>query len=548
MRFGFANLGTAVVLALGPWVSDVAGQPQTIADAPPRLQLLARHSLGIGGAEIIDYCRQHQVLLTTFSDEKAGRHGVEVVALEDPADPHPLRWVGFDSDSLPAGGVIGSVSSVAVDPLGRGFGAVTLIPADSPERPGALVLFDFLSGQVLKVVSVGYHPDCVTFSADGRFVITADEAEYHPRRTQKPGSISVLDLGANRVREGIASIAESSVETYTFDAQHLADGVDLSGLRRHHGSSDLPIGMILEPEYVSELNGLVYVSLQENNALGVFDLKQRKWLNVFNLGSRMVHVDASDRDGRRGAGAAIIDDLVRGLPMPDTIKAFEWKGRAYVVTANEGDARAHDEGDVMRLKHAGRRGPAIAASTEAELRQRYGRKPLADAYLGRLEVSIFDGLNEAGEIAEPTMFGTRGFSILDGMTGELIFDSGSFIEEFALQHDPATFNMNDGKVANMDDRSDNKGPEPEALAVAHFAGKLWMAVGTERQNGLFLLIVDELAAPRLFAYANPHLDGDFSPESILLIPGDHRPDAANLMIAAFEGSGTILVYRVYPSS
>jgi len=150
-----------------------------------------------------------------------------------------------------------------------------------------------------------------------------------------------------------------------------------------------------------------------------------------------------------------------------------------------------------------------------------------------------------GRIDRPTMLGTRSFSIWDAQTGERVFDSGSFFEAFALQHDADTYNMNRGDRRRVDTRSDNKGPEIEAVDVAMLGARRFLAVASERQNGVWLFRVDDPARPQFWAYANPVAGGDFSPESVLLIPGDTRPDGRHLLIAGFEGSGTLLIWQVH---
>jgi len=53
-----------------------------------------------------------------------------------------------------------------------------------------------------------------------------------------------------------------------------------------------------------------------------------------------------------GLAAISINDVVPGLPTPDTIQTFVQGGKRYVATANEGDART-DDGDIARAGAAG---------------------------------------------------------------------------------------------------------------------------------------------------------------------------------------------------
>ncbi len=506
-----------------------------------RLEFLARYAMKPGGAEIIEYAAKEQVLVSTRSHHRHGR-GVEVIDLADPAQPELLRRIDFDASVWPEKVRGFDVSSVTVDPLGRGFGAAALIPEPSNRQTGRVVLFDYRSGETLAVLPTGYHPDSVLFSTEGRFLLVADEAEYQRRGPQVPGSLTVIDLTGIGQASDLGQLSTEAAQTYPFTAALGATDAMLDGIRNHHGPGT-DIRIALEPEYVAESEGRVYVSLQENNALAVFDLASRRWLAIHDLGTIEVEIDPSDRDGAFGSPSAQVRHPVAGLPMPDTIKAVKFQGRTLILTANEGDARS-DADDRMRLKHAGVDGPRLHPELRAELKAQLGADPLGDPYLGRLQVSKLDGLDADGRIVRPTMFGTRSFSILDGATGQRIFDSGSFFERYPMLRDPRRFNINRGTERRRDTRSDNKGPEIEALAATVYRDALWIAVGAERQNGIFLFRAEDPAHPVFEAYINLEPVGDFSPESIQLIAPEKRADGRFLMAVAYEGSHSIAIFEI----
>jgi hypothetical protein len=175
--------------------------------------------------------------------------------------------------------------------------------------------------------------------------------------------------------------------------------------------------------------------------------------------------------------------------------------------------------------------------------------------IGRLNLLKDQGRDADGKIADPTMMGTRSFSLWDATTGALVFDSGSAIEQWVATNDATAFNINSGSLAKMDDRSDEKGPEPEALAFGRIDGKDFIFVGAERQNGIFQFDITDLNNVSIVGYFNPITSsadsgGSFiSPESILFLDAASNPSGKNLLVVGFEGTGTngsVGVFEVVP--
>ena len=82
-------------------------------------------------------------------------------------------------------------------------------------------------------------------------------------------------------------------------------------------------------------------------------------------------------------------------------------------------------------------------------------------------------------------FGSRSFTIWDTSTGRPVFDSGSDFERITAQQLGGSFNAsndsNDG-----DDRSDDKGPEPEAVEIASINGNTFAFIALERVGGVMV--------------------------------------------------------------
>lgn len=89
--------------------------------------------------------------------------------------------------------------------------------------------------------------------------------------------------------------------------------------------------------------------------------------------------------------------------------------------------------------------------------------------------------------------GSRGFTVY-GATGEVLFDIGSEIEQLAVRigHYP-------------EDRSENKGTEPEAVEYGVFDGQRHLFVGTERSSFIAVYTLDDPCAADLDG--NSSVDG-----------------------------------------
>ena len=230
-----------------------------------------------------------------------------------------------------------------------------------------------------------------------------------------------------------------------------------------------------EPEYiaVSPDGTKAFVTLQENNAIAIIDIESATVESIKPLGLKDFSLegnglDASDADG----GINIRPQPVFGLYMPDSIASFEANGETYYLMANEGDDRGDaDEpgrGDAIRLNSLadvvslGRSGLTLDERIDPSL--------LADENLGRLNISSIDGdLDGDGDLDQIVSYGGRSFSVLDN-NGNIIFDSGDQLERITAELTPTLFNANDGDPAEVDTRSDSKGPEPEAIITGMIDG------------------------------------------------------------------------------
>lgn len=480
-----------------------------------------------------------------------------VVDVLDAADVTAPRKVG----TLAVAGVVDALgttipagSSVnSVDVRRDGLVVVAVEHATKTE-PGWVAFLDATTLDVLGAVRVGAQPDKVTVSPDGAWAVTADEGEPDDAyAVDPPGTVTVVALPG-----GVAAPAQEAVRTAGFTAYD-APGALPAGVRVFGPTDDAPPllpSLNLEPEYVTVDGGTAYVTLQEANAIATVDLASATVTGLRGLGVQdhgVVPLDPSDRDG--GFAPRTSPGLV-GLYQPDAIASYRVDGTTYLVTANEGDAREWgDYAEGVRVKDLGRGGrPPVCA-------------PLAgltgDADLGRLHVSLASGLSDDGTCyATLHAFGARSFSVWT-TDGTRVFDSGADFEAITAAAAPAFVNSNHTE-SNLEGRSDDKGPEPEAVALGEVDGRTYAFVGFERVGGVAVYDVTDPRAARYVSYVNNRdfsvsvedaddtaaalaQAGDLGPESIAFVAAADSPTGEPLLAVGNEVSGTTTLLAVRPT-
>ena len=378
---------------------------------------------GEGYAEMIRYHSQSKSLLVTASETGT----IERISISDPFNLKKLA--PFDLSG-------GNITAVAV--------YKNLIAASIKEKivdaPGNVQIFNN-NGKKLAEYKTGALPDNIAFSPDGRYLLTANEGEPSDDYKIDPeGSFTLIDLTNGTQNATVKQIMLNNVK--------LPAGARIV----KPGSS---FEEDAEPEYIafSPDGKKAYATLQENNAIATIDIASAKVISVSGLGfknvSRISH-DVSNKDG----GINMKRWPVLMMYQPDAIVAYETKGSTYLVTANEGDAKDYDgfseETRVGKLKLDKTMFPN---ANELQKKENLGRlkttKTLGDT----------DGDGDHDIIYA---YGGRSFSIWKD-DGTLVFDSGNAFENIISKRSPEMFNANG--PSKIDDRSDDKGPEPEALAI-----------------------------------------------------------------------------------
>ncbi len=475
-----------------------------------------------GSAEISGFDPVSKRLFTTNIDNNS----LEILDFSDPNAV--VHLLSVDMSPYGAG-----INSVAVK---NGLVAAS-IEGVSTGEPGSVAFFD-ADGQFLNSVPVGFLPDMVTFTNDGSKVLTANEGEPNSDYSiDPPGSISVIHLEAGVQQLTPADVTHLSFDGFNDQLESLrAQGVRIFG-------PNASVANDLEPEYIciSSDDKSALVTLQENNALAIVDLQNLMVTAIQPLGYKDHRLpanilDASDRGGRIFSAAW----NVKGAYMPDAIECFTVDGVTYAVTANEGDAREYgDFVESQRLKDLVL--DPTAFPDAAYLQQ--------DVLLGRLNVSGASGDTDGdGDLDEIYAFGGRSFSIWNVSTGELVWDSGDDLEAI-VAGDPvwgAFFNASNGNTPSFRNRSDDKGPEPEAVSVVTLDDRVFAFIGLERIGGVMAYEITDPTSPVFIQYLNTREipGGDLGPEGLLFIPRHESPNGRNLLVVSNEISGTVSVIQL----
>ena len=109
--------------------------------------------------------------------------------------------------------------------------------------------------------------------------------------------------------------------------------------------------------------------------------------------------------------------------------------------------------------------------------------------------------------------GTRGWTIFDANTGEVVWDAGNSFSQLAVR-----------TGLHIEGRAQSKGPEPEGLAITEINGTPTALVASERSNFVAVYDVSDVTAPQ-FRQILPTTPG---PEGVLPIP------SRNLLVISSE--------------
>ncbi|KAG2500145.1 hypothetical protein HYH03_001727 [Edaphochlamys debaryana] len=528
---------------------------------------------GVASVEVLDYDPFGKLSAVVEAQKSATSPlALLIVNLADPSAPAIHRRIPV-SDSAGEGDVVGTPNSVSVY---NGYAALSLdgVPATAD---GWIRIYHMASGAKVGEVRVPgcAMPDSVAWTKDGRRLIIACEGEPSTQGDASTGSDPTIDPNPSGAI-GIVYVTWASytpvgadcptvnlsLSTKVLSFQKYIDKLSATaykallsaGLRIDPRLTKATAARDIEPEYValhSDGRDLAYVTLQENNAIAVINIAPgaERIRSIWPLGLKdwsVTPVDPSDRDGT----------LLRNLTsvvswyQPDTIVHTTINRIPYLVIANEGDSK-EEALRVSDLKD--RLDPAVFSAAQVADVSRLNVDPLHGISGG---YNTSKPWNAQGPYTRLYAYGGRSWAILNALTGAMVYESRSELESLVAAHPEASACFNCDRNANVPDtRSDNSGPEPEALAVFELGGRTYASVGLERQSGFVLYDISKPAKPITGAYvynrdfdpalgSNTTVLGDLAPECIRFVSASASASGKPYLLVGNEVSATVATWEL----
>ncbi|MEH6539836.1 choice-of-anchor I family protein [Halopseudomonas sp.] len=588
--------------------SDDNDAPEVITPDSITLNYLGRYSANIFGASAAEIPAFDPVNQRIFI-VNAQKGAVDVLNAADPANPVLLQELTVES--ITEGAVVNSIAY-------KGGYLAVAVEAPTKTDNGWVALFDATSLEMLGYEQVGAQPDMVTFTPDGEYVLTANEGEPSTDYQIDPvGSISILGVSEGQLVEvrtagfsafntqadtlrsaGVRIYGPNASVEQDLEPEYIAISSDSStawvSLQENNALAKvdiatatvtdiLPLGY---KDHGTAGNGLDVSDSDDAINIdtwpGVLGMYQPDSIAAYEVDGETLLVTANEGDSRAWGE----DD--QAYWDGDASKGFVEEFRVkHLVHVSGFDRRAGDDlpPQLRELAAGALLNPTTFAYCGATAADPGDCR--ADENLGRLTVAWTDGYRKDAN-GDPVLFdasgnqnlagdrlmydnlyayGARSFSIRDG-DGQLVWDSGDQLEQYfasdacmlgANRNIPCTdyFNATHDEGDTFDNRSDNKGPEPEGVTVGQLGNKTFAFIGLERIGGVMAWDITDPTAPVLVDYLNTREDwttadpstvlataGDLGPEGLVFIAPEDSPNGEALLVIGNEVSGTTAVYQI----
>lgn len=554
--FAISAIASATLVACGGGNDSAPAVGASETTSISRLSTYNSGLFGVSAAEIPAYDPISQRLFVVNAQAGA----IDVIDLSDPENP--VLEQTLTTASILAGS---KVNSVAV------ANGILAVAVEAPVKTdlGRAAFFNTETLAAISNVVVGAQPDMIVFTPDGTKVLTANEGEPSDDYQVDPvGSVSIIDISTP------ATPVVSTASFAGFNAATLrAAGVRIYGPTNTVGGSVLngaSVAQDIEPEYitVSQDGTSAFVTLQENNAIAKIDIATATVTDILPLGEKDHGLTGNELDVSDQDNAINIKTWpgVRGLYLPDAMASYTVGGVTYLVTANEGDARAWGEdndayfaGDstlgfveefrVRNLTNpsgwAGRVGDDLPPQL-GELVPNQGMdiggallNPLVFGYcgatatspgacrdvtmLGRLNITWTMGYQKdvngapvlydaATGLVSPTgtrlmydklySYGGRSFSIFDE-DGNLVFDSGSEFEKFFASDECMVGSARNIPCKNFFNSGHDEGPALDSRSDAKGPEPEGIVIGTVGTKTYAFIGLERIGGVLIYDITNP---------------------------------------------
>jgi len=528
------------------------------------LHYLGRWISGSGnmGAEISAFDPATNRLFVT----NGATNQIDIVNISNPSSPKKVKSIDLASK-----GVVGIQSVAAKD------GLVAIAASLAGTTSNGRIFFADTNGKLVKGaengIEVGVLPDHVSFSPDGRYLLSANEGSPEsycltdgklPITTDPYGTVSLID---------VSGTVPSAATTINFEAFNGREGaITFQGARIF--GPNATTAQDVEPEYItfSPDSKYAFVTLQENNAIVTIDMATKSISNFSGLGYKDHSKAGNGLDAIANGISVGSLQSVNGMYQPDAIATLTGAdGTNYLVTANEGDARSYPcvlgGTDKTKIQDEDAKISSIFDSTDTAI-------TAVKNVVGSLVVTPFAPASSVAEVVTSSTkvtkaysFGTRSFSVWQPANTEgidtmvQVWDSGDMLEILTSQLNPngynSDWNTTTGLPNAVESRSAKKGPEVEGIAVGSAYGTQWIVVGMERDGGIALFNGNDPLNPVFVDYINTSVRegnlvtgkatataGDVSPEGVMFVSPQDSPTGSALVIVSYELSGTVGIYEI----